>query len=171
MRTLKVARRWQVIGGMVAVLALSAALVLPSLRTAPAAAAGGVMLKNLQTGLCLSANSSNAAYPANGLVYTFQCTGSDYQKWSFTYLPGNTVTLTNAQFGACLETNSTGAVFTEGCTGGAAQEWAYNIVSNGSLGLCNVYFTGLCLDSNVASQVYAIQGNGDTNQNWVIAPS
>jgi hypothetical protein len=172
MRSLKGPRRWSVICGLLAILAVTLPFALAS-RAAPASADGSVTtISNSQTLLCLDGNSSNPLYPANGAVYTDACNGLTSQEWSVTFVLATAVTLTNAQTGLCLESNfpsatdPNGAVFTEGCTGGTAQEWTVDLAPDGGTGFCDVY-TGLCLDSDDAGAVYTDQGNGDTYQSWI----
>jgi hypothetical protein len=141
----------------------------------------GVPFVNQQTGYCLDSN--NPLIPGiSGLdaVDTDPCIGGRLSRqWALTYVGNGTVTLTNAQTGYCLDSNSlnpddpaTGRVYTDPCNSGTYQQWYVGTSATGAWFLQDAQ-TGLILDSNYSDPnnpavgaVYTDPCNGGTYQQW-----
>jgi hypothetical protein len=135
--------------GAAALAVLLLALSVPASAAADTRAAPAV-LKNVATGFCLDSN-------ANKQVYTHDCNGGSYQKWTL----GSGTTLKNLATGFCLDSNANKQVYTHDCNGGSYQKWTL-----GSGTTLKNLATGFCLDSNANKQVYTHDCNGGSYQKW-----
>ena len=73
------------------------------------------VLTNVATGFCLDSN-------ADKNVYTHDCNGGSYQKWTLSRGRSGT-TLKNLATGFCLDSNADKHVYTHDCNGGSYQQW------------------------------------------------
>ena len=101
--------------GAAALAVLLLALSVPASAAANTRAAPAV-LKNVATGFCLDSN-------ANKQVYTHDCNGGSYQKWTLDR-DGRGTRLKNVATGFCLDSNASKNVYTHDCNDGAYQRWS-----------------------------------------------
>jgi hypothetical protein len=111
------------------------------------------VLTNVATGFCLDSN-------ADKHVYTHDCNGGSYQKWTLS----SGTTLKNLATGFCLDSNADKNVYTHDCNGGSYQKWTLSRGRSGTT-LKNLA-TGFCLDSNADKHVYTHDCNGGSYQQW-----
>ena len=143
--------------GTAALAGLLLALSVPASAAAKTQPAQAV-LKNVSTGFCLDSN-------ANQNVYTHDCNGGSYQKWTLSRdASTNTTILKDLATGFCLDSNANKQAYTHPCNGGSYQKWTLSRDNRGAT-LKNLA-TGFCLDSNANKQVYTHQCNGGSYQRW-----
>lgn len=134
------------------------ASTLVGLSTLPADAATIRTYRNVATGFCLDSSSG-------GSVYSRECNGGNYQKWSVS--GSRVVTLRDYATGRCLDSNTSGRVYTLPCNSGNFQRWAV-VYADSTRRIFRNYATGRCLDSNTARKVYTLSCNGGSFQKWRI---
>ncbi|MEU8763911.1 ricin-type beta-trefoil lectin domain protein [Streptomyces sp. NPDC048659] len=153
------------LGGL-AVTAGATALLLTGMTTAAHAAggpSGGIWrLQNVQTGLCLTDNTSK--------VTTSSCsTTSLYQKWDYKRV-GDRIQLENQGTGRCLKPTNPFSLYLESrpCGIGTNDLWDEYFVS----GKLRLVMNGNALDSDAKGNAYLKQ-YGDTNpyQQWYLTTS
>lgn len=151
--------------GLIGLLAFACATVVALPTTASAAGDAPVMIKNVQTGLCLDGNNA-------GSVYTHGCDGGNpYQHW-YRHEGSQGVMLQSSQTGLCLSGKGPGKddLYATACNSSDVKQWwEMRNVRDNTYTLMN-YQNRKAIDSNAKGYAYLHQygGTGNAYQHWTM---